>query len=324
MNITMDNYLRQKPAWMQLVIFGAMAFGIGILASIVGVFIVHLVTGLTIQEIGALQPKDFAKPEYGNVVKGLLLVQNIGFFFVPPLVFSYFADPKPLQFAGFKKPGRPIFIFLGVIIMSCSFLMVSWLSALNEQLVKHLFGKVAQEWIEKGEADANAMLTNLVNMSGPKDLLISILVVGVLPAICEELFFRGLLQRIFIQIFKNPWWGIVVTAAIFSAVHAQFLGFIPRWILGIVLGLLYWYSGSLWTSIAAHFIFNSLPIIMVYNKVADITEQKNGHDNSLNVLGIVTLVMVISLLGYLRKNSTTNYAKVYETDKNEFTDFPGR
>ena len=77
MNITMDSYLKQKPAWMQLVIFGAMAFGIGILASIVGVFIVHIVTGLTIPEIGSLQPKDFAKPEYGNVVKGLLLVQNI-------------------------------------------------------------------------------------------------------------------------------------------------------------------------------------------------------------------------------------------------------
>jgi membrane protease YdiL (CAAX protease family) len=103
-------------------------------------------------------------------------------------------------------------------------------------------------------------------MKNSKDLLVSIVLVGLLAAIGEELFFRGILQRIMIQIFRSPWLGIFVTAAIFSAIHGQFLGFIPRMILGIILGLLYWYSGSLLPAIAGHFVFNSLQILLVYYK----------------------------------------------------------
>jgi len=102
--------------------------------------------------------------------------------------------------------------------------MVAWLSVVNQKLVQNFLGKTAQNWIEKGESDVSGTLQNILSMNSPKDLLVSILLVGVLAAVGEELFFRGILQRIFIQIFKSPWWGIIVTAAIFSAIHGQFLG----------------------------------------------------------------------------------------------------
>ena len=92
-------------------------------------------------------------------------------------------------------------------------------------------------------------------MKGPKDLLIMIFLVGMLPAIGEELFFRGILQKLFIQIFKKAWPGIIFTAFLFSAIHMQFMGFFPRMALGIILGALYWYSGSLYAIHAGPFCF---------------------------------------------------------------------
>ncbi|MBS1596666.1 MAG: CPBP family intramembrane metalloprotease [Bacteroidetes bacterium] len=324
MNITMNSYLKQKPAWMQLLIFGGITFIVVLIVSLLGFAIIAQINHVSLQELGTLKQDDYSQPQYAGIVKGLLVVQFFGFFLLPSLIFSFFADPKPLKFAGFKKPDRANFIFLAIIVILFSYLMVGWMSALNQQLVKILFGKSAQAWIEKGESEVNAMLQNILDMHNAKDLLVSLFLVGVMAAIGEELFFRGILQRIFIQIFKNPWLGILVTAAIFSAVHGQFLGFIPRWILGIILGALYWYSGSLWTSIIAHFLFNAIPIVLVYFKRADITEQKGGHDTPLSVLGIIALVIVIALLNYLRKNSLTTYAKVYEADDHVFTDFPDK
>ena len=317
----MNSYLRYKPAWMQLIIFGGITIVLALVVTFIGVAIIGQVNHLSLLEISSLKQEDYAKPQFAGIVRGLLIVQFFGVFLLPSLVFAYFADPKPLKFAGLKKPDRIRFIFLGVIIMLCAYPLVGWLTSLNQKLVQNLFGKTAQDWIEKGESEVSGMLQNILSMNNAKDLLFSLLLVGALAAIGEELFFRGILQRIFTQIFKNPWWGIIVTAAIFSAVHGQFLGFIPRLILGSILGALYWYTGSIWTSIAGHFIFNSMPIILIYYKVVDITEQKGGKDMSLTMVGIIALVIVIALLNYLRKNSTTTYAKVYETDNRDFTDY---
>jgi len=324
MNIKLNSYLKEKPAWTQLLIFGGITAIITFIATALGFVIVAKLNGFHASALSGLQQDDFAQPQYAGIVKGLLVVQFFGVFFFPSMLFAYLADPKPLKFAGLKKPDRSNSIVLTVIIILFSYLMVSWMSALNQKIVQNIFGKAAQAWIEKGESEVNGMLKNILDMHNASDLIESIVLVGLLAAVGEELFFRGILQRIFIQVFKNPWAGILVTAAIFSAVHGQFLGFIPRWVLGIILGSLYWYSGSLWTSIVGHFVFNSVPIILVYYKQSDFTEQKGGPDASLTILGVIGTVIVIALIGYLRKNSLTTYAKVYETIKRDFTDFPDR
>jgi len=156
-------------------------------------------------------------------------------------------------------------------------------------------------------------------MKNPRDLLVSLILVGLLAAIGEEIFFRGILQRIFIQTFKSPWVGILVTAAIFSAVHGQFLGFLPRMILGAVLGALYWYSGSLITAMVGHFVFNAIQVFLVYFKLVD-TNQNNSGGNFLLLAGIPALIIVAFLLNYMRKRSTTTYEEIYYTPE---TIFPG-
>lgn len=309
----MHTNLKNKPAWLQLVIFGGLTVASFSIGSLIGLYIVAYFNHLDLKDLAQFSTLDFAKPEYAGLAKGMLIVQFF-VFVLPCLIFAYLADPRPLAFAGFKKPDKNRFIFLTIIIILCSYFMVEWLGVVNEQLVKKLLWKSARQWIEKGESDVNGTLQNILAMKNTKDLLVSVFLVGALAAIGEELFFRGIMQRIFIQIFKSPWMGILFTAAIFSAIHGQFLGFIPRMVLGIILGALYWYSGSLWLSILSHFIYNSLMIVFVYYGVMSIDQQSTAASGKfISVLGVASLVLVIALLNYLRKQSVTTYSRVYPT-----------
>jgi membrane protease YdiL (CAAX protease family) len=95
-------------------------------------------------------------------------------------------------------------------------------------------------------------------------LFVTIFVLAVIPAISEEMIFRGVLQQIVCRIFRSGHAGIWITAIFFSAIHLQFFGFIPRLILGLSFGYLFFWSRNLWLPVIAHFINNSVPVLMSY------------------------------------------------------------
>ena len=290
---------------MQLIIFGGLTVGIVLLVFTLGISLVARINHLSVIQIASMGPADYARPELAGVIKGLLVVQFFGIFFLPPLVFAYLADPRPLAFAGLKKPRKKSFILLGLVTMIVAYFTVEFLGTINEAIV-HLLPKATQKWVSSGEAGANGMLENILSMKGPADLMRVIILVGALPAMGEELFFRGILQKLFIQIFKSAWPGIIFTAFLFSAFHMQFMGFLPRMALGIILGALYWYSGSLYTSMLGHFIFNTINILLIYFKVAEL-DSKPGSGMIFSLIGVASLAAVVFLLNYFRKKSTTTY-----------------
>ena len=290
---------------MQLIIFGGLTVGIVLLVFTLGISLVARINHLNVTQIASMGPADYARPELSGVIKGLLVVQFFGIFFLPPMVFAYLADPRPLVFAGLKAPDKRSYLLLGLVTMIVAYFTVEFLGTINETIV-HLLPKSSQKWIESGEEGANGMLENILSMKGPGDLMMVIFLVGALPAIGEELFFRGILQKLFIQIFKSAWPGIIFTAFLFSAFHMQFMGFLPRMALGIILGTLYWYSGSLYTSMLGHFIFNTINILLIYYKVAAL-DSKPGSGMVFSLIGVASLAAVIFLLNYFSKKSTTTY-----------------
>jgi uncharacterized protein len=320
----MHTYLRNRPAWVQLIIFGGLTGGILVVSYLVGASIVAQINHMSVTQIGSMSVEDFARPELAGIVKELMVVQFFGLFFLPPLVFSYLADPRPMRFVGVTQPHKNYFLLLGLITMVAAYFMVEWLAALNEQVVMHLLSKSLRAAVEKGENEANSLLENILTMKNPADLLLSIVLVGALPAIGEELFFRGVLQRLFIQIFKSTWPGIIFTAALFSAFHGQFMGFLPRMILGIVLGSLYWYSGSIFTSMLGHFVYNTMNILLIYFKVSEV-DSKNATNWMITLIGLISLAVVVFLINFLKKKSTTTYAGVFAApDEGDIFDDPDK
>ena len=95
-------------------------------------------------------------------------------------------------------------------------------------------------------------------------MILNLFIIAILPAVGEEFFFRGVLQKILIRLFKSGHVAIWVTAFIFSAIHFQFFGFVPRFILGLIFGYLFFWSSTLWLPVISHFINNAVPVIMAY------------------------------------------------------------
>jgi uncharacterized protein len=123
-----------------------------------------------------------------------------------------------------------------------------------------------------------------------------------------------MVQRILIRLFRSPWAGIIVTAIIFSAMHMQFYGFLPRLMLGILLGVIFWYSGSLWVAILAHFLYDAVIIILAYFNPEMLDEKNKTEFNNLAMAGMVSLAVVVLLIIWMKKRSTVTYEQVYATD----------
>lgn len=151
-----------------------------------------------------------------------------------------------------------------VLLLAFALLPVNeWLGVWNYGLDLPDFMQDLEDSIRLSEEQTAALVKRFLVMDGPLDLIINLIVVALAPAICEELLFRGALQRIFHERFDLHL-AILAAAVVFSAFHMQFLGFVPRLVLGVVLGYLYAWSGKLIYPMLLHFINNATVVVLVY------------------------------------------------------------
>jgi membrane protease YdiL (CAAX protease family) len=121
-----------------------------------------------------------------------------------------------------------------------------------------------ENWMIDKEEKADNLIEMLVESNTFRVMMLNLITIALLPAIAEELIFRGVFQKIFSNIFKSGHVGIWFTAFLFSTIHFQFFGFIPRFILGLVFGYLFFWSGTLWLPVISHFVNNAFPVILAY------------------------------------------------------------
>ena len=150
------------------------------------------------------------------------------------------------------------------------------------------------------------------------ELLKNLVFIALFAGIGEELIFRGVLQRMLIRATKSSWLGIILTAAIFSGIHFQFYGFFPRLFLGILLGAIYWYSGSLWVAILAHFLYDAAVIVMVYLNPELLQHSEatliKGEQLQLMIGALVSLGITVLILRQMHQKSVASYEAIYNDD----------
>jgi len=146
----------------------------------------------------------------------------------------------------------------------CIFSITSFTGQLNSAM--HLPGWLSgvEQWMTEQEDKADKTIDLLIASKTSGTMIVNILNIALLPAIAEELFFRGVFQKIFYNLFKSGHIAIWVTAFLFSSIHLQFFGFIPRFILGLIFGYLFFWSGTLWLPIISHFVNNAVPVIVTF------------------------------------------------------------
>jgi uncharacterized protein len=201
-----------------------------------------------------------ADPANSNIYKVMQVINMLGFF-IPTIITAYILHKQPLKLIGFSP--RVSIKQVGVVffIITAALFVGGGLSTINEQIPIPASWKIAFDKLEAGyKEQANAILV----MKSTGDYILSLIVMGFVPAFCEETLFRGGLQNFLTRSTRSPWLAIIIVSCIFSAAHFSFYGFLFRFFLGIVLGLIYYYSGRLWLSILAHFINNAVVVTVYY------------------------------------------------------------
>ncbi len=150
-----------------------------------------------------------------------------------------------------------IIVALALLLMMVSTPFVLYTLQLNQQIPLPESFRLAEE-------QAELVLKGLLNMESPAELIGNLLLIAVLPAIGEEIVFRGIVQRQLVRVFSSPLAALFVSAVIFSLAHFQMEGFIPRLVLGMILGWLYWKSGNLWVPSIAHLFNNGAQVLGQY------------------------------------------------------------
>ena len=319
----MQSYLKTKPVWMQLVLFIGMALGIFMVIGLLGSVLLSKVTGISMMELTNMETWDFKQPGQMTFMRGMLALQFLGLFLIPSLLFGYFSDPHPAQYLGIKPPSNKIFWIIAILSLLLAIPMIDYIGMLNQKLN---FGGELQQWIKSTEEKATKQTQALLSGRTYSDLMMNLIFIALFAGIGEELLFRGVLQRLFIKAFKSPWIGIVIAAFLFSFFHFQFLGFFPRFLLGILLGALYWYSGSILTAMVAHFVYDGFIVTLLYFKpeLSDSPETTLFTNSAFTVMAILSAAAVGFLFWLMKKYSSASYHQVYaaddpETPKKDFT-----
>ncbi len=192
-------------------------------------------------------------------------ISSIMMFVVPPIVYySITRKEHQMRAFGFRKLTPPWWlIFIGVAIMFVSIPVTATLTTWNEGMsLGGAFSKL-EDLIKNLEETAKVATEKMLNVNTIGGLLLNLVIIALIPAIGEEMTFRGVLQQSLTRK-MNPHIAIILSAAIFSFFHFQFYGFLPRMFLGVLLGYMFYITGSLWTSILMHFVNNGSAVVLYY------------------------------------------------------------
>ena len=234
-------------------------------------------------------------------IKYILIAQDISYFIIPGVILLIKLNP------GYKggimdiKILRINDVILVVILTLCAFPVTSLAGQLNSGMVLPDRLSGIEQWMRDKEEYANHLLDLIMTPETYTGMLLNLLIIAAIPAIGEELIFRGIFQKILHNLLRSGHLSVWITSFLFSAMHFQFYGFLPRFILGMIFGYLFLWSRSLWLPILSHFINNAVPTIGAYIKGwGKINEPGDaGLVNQIAGL-IVPLIIIVFILNWFR------------------------
>jgi uncharacterized protein len=226
----------------------------------------------------------------------LTVAEQLSFFVIPALyLLKQLSGPSGKITSYFPVPSVRNAVLV-ILLAFCLFPVTIFAGKLNSGMHFPEWLSGIEKWMTDKEDAADSLLSVISAADTFGVLMLNLIILALIPAVGEEMVFRGIFQPIFQKLFRNCHFGIWFTAFVFSAVHLQFFGFLPRFILGLVFGYLYYRSGTLWLPVTAHFVNNAVPVIGAFlvdsNKI---TAQPDDASLLIQLL-ILTAPVVIAVL----------------------------
>ncbi len=309
--------IASKSNWLlSLVVITLITIGVLFVLQGIALFLVPPLFGVPIGEILSIITGESDHPQ-GRMA--FLFIQGLGAglgFAVAALIIAKFVDKADFewkqQIHNFKfiGLGLTILIMFGGILFNA--LLIDW----NVNITFPDRFNSFERMLREKEDQLMEMTIYLTNFESIEEFLMGLLVIGVFAGVGEELLFRGVIQPKLHQYTGNAHAGIWLTAIIFSAIHFQFYGFLPRMVLGAIFGYLYYFSGSLLYPIIAHILNNAFTVILVYlNKLGKVNfniEETDQVSIPFALLGLAILIFGMKIFKQKYQSNPSNG----ELDKN--------
>jgi len=259
----------------------------------------------------------------GNMpaIKFVQIVYSFSAFLIPPFIFAYMLGKRPLDYLSLNRKSYLNLALLAILIFLTAMSFINYISELNQHIDipnfiggsfsfhiagKEFYCKGIEQWMKDTESQLGGFTDALLKMPGLKSLAVNMLMLAFLPAMGEELLFRGTIQKLIAEKSGKVHLAVWLTAVIFSAIHMQFYGFIPRMLLGAMLGYLLVWSGNIWYPILGHFTNNGIAVLLTYfsqHGYIDENVENVGAGNSPIVYAIVSLALTALILYLFRLRS---------------------
>jgi len=291
-----NKYWREYPIGLQVLLLMLMFFTMFSAALVFSNLLTPMITGVPATEILALSADSPANT--AEAFKLFQLISNLTMFGGTAFLYAYASNPKPAKYLGFRKVGNPLLVVIA-LVMALAFMPIvlqlgQWISELN-------FSSSATASHER----TTVVMKKLMENSSVGSLLFTLLVLAVTPAFAEELFFRGIVMRFFHKRTQNLAFAVFMSAGLFALFHFSVYNLLPIFIMGMILGYVYYYTGSIWVSIMVHFVNNGLQIVVTHlANVGVIPASVAEEDSFAWYILVVATGVAIAFFVLLKKKAT--------------------
>ena len=259
----------------------------------------------------------FPQPLSVNELKWVQLIQTAALFLLPPFLMAFLWTKQPLEWLKLKSETRGYGLW-AIFLMLMALPAINLVGYFNQQMSLPAFLEPLEQWMKTAEANAAHLTEQFLSVTTFDGLIINILLMALLPAVAEELTFRGVLQNLFEvkdETLKKKGNRVHIaiwcSAILFSAIHMQFYGFLPRMLMGALFGYALVWTGSLWIPILMHFTNNAMAVILYFLAIRsgwDMDKVDTIGTNDTLWLGVVSLVLTIIGIYAFRRSTTMSNA----------------
>jgi len=282
-----------------------------ILVSFLGFMVLSLVIAIPFFGLEAVLNlrgmTNLNNPESLAILKFFQVIQSIGLFIIPPIILGYLFHGKILEYLYLNKSFKPETLLLILVLMFTAGPFINLIGELNNNMSFPPWLAGVERWMKNAEENAAQITEAFLNVKTIPALAFNLFMVAFLPAIGEELLFRGVIQKIFTNMTRNHHWGIWISAVLFSALHMQFYGFVPRVLLGALFGYFLVWSGSMWMPIFAHFVNNAIGVIGMFlihnNRISSEFEEYGSTNGSYYMAALSVVLITVFLMLIKRQNA---------------------
>jgi len=304
----------QRPPWRNvMLLLGLVLLGmsLGNLLAMAAIMALSMPQGgMGLEDVSQMLQNPQQFPNSWWYLMLLQAISHLFTFLIPGVIYWRWSEQHRVE--EFVRRPLPSYLLLAIALLIVLVFMPfnSWIIEWNGNLHLPQGLQRIEEWMLRKEDELATMTRFLTNFSTGAELIVALVVIAIIPAVGEEVLFRGIIQRKIFHKIGDMHASIWATAALFSAIHLQFYGFVPRMLLGAMFGYMYAWTRNLWTPIFAHFINNAATVVIVFlshQQVINFDIEKS--DSSVSwIVALISLALTARLLLNLKMISQRSAA----------------